>query len=453
MYDNEPVKIFAVEDDSAYTKFLEYVLSLNPDFEVTSFNTAKSFLDRLHEKPNIITLDYTLPDMEGEKVLRSIKDFDPDIPVIIISAQEKIGTAVELLKSGAYDYIIKDEETKDRLLNTINNARKNISLTKEIDHLKQEISEKYEFDSSIVGNSTALKKVFSLLEKAVQTNITVSITGETGTGKELAAKAIHYNSKRKKKPLVAVNIAAIPKDLIESELFGYEKGAFTGANTRKTGKFEESNGGTLFLDEIGEMDINLQAKLLRAIQEREITRIGGNDIIPLDFRLIVATHRDLAEEVKAGNFREDLYYRLLGLPIHLPPLRERDRDIILLAKFFLQQFAKENDMPVLQLSVEAQNTLLKYPFPGNIRELKSIIELSAVMANGSEILPEDISFNSISKESNFLFEEMSLRDYTFKIIKYYLNKYDNNVLKVADKLDIGKSTIYRYLKEMEEIVE
>ncbi|MEQ8574626.1 MAG: response regulator, partial [Fulvivirga sp.] len=156
MYDNEPVKIFAVEDDSAYTKFLEYVLSLNPDFEVTSFNTAKSFLDRLHEKPNIITLDYTLPDMEGEKVLRSIKDFDPDIPVIIISAQEKIGTAVELLKSGAYDYIIKDEETKDRLLNTINNARKNISLTKEIDHLKQEISEKYEFDSSIVGNSTAL---------------------------------------------------------------------------------------------------------------------------------------------------------------------------------------------------------------------------------------------------------------------------------------------------------
>uniref|UniRef100_UPI00404916F5 sigma-54-dependent transcriptional regulator n=1 Tax=Fulvivirga sp. TaxID=1931237 RepID=UPI00404916F5 len=453
MYDNEPVKIFAVEDDSAYTKFLEYVLSLNPDFEVTSFNTAKSFLDRLHEKPNIITLDYTLPDMEGEKVLRSIKDFDPDIPVIIISAQEKIGTAVELLKSGAYDYIIKDEETKDRLLNTINNARKNISLTKEIDHLKQEISEKYEFDSSIVGNSTALKKVFSLLEKAVQTNITVSITGETGTGKELAAKAIHYNSKRKKKPLVAVNIAAIPKDLIESELFGYEKGAFTGANTRKTGKFEESNGGTLFLDEIGEMDINLQAKLLRAIQEREITRIGGNDIIPLDFRLIVATHRDLAEEVKAGNFREDLYYRLLGLPIHLPPLRERDRDIILLAKFFLQQFAKENDMPVLQLSVEAQNTLLKYPFPGNIRELKSIIELSAVMANGSEILPEDISFNSISKESNFLFEEMSLRDYTFKIIKYYLNKYDNNVLKVADKLDIGKSTIYRYLKEMEEIVD
>lgn len=453
MYDNEPVKIFAVEDDSAYTKFLEYVLSLNPDFEVTSFNTAKSFLDRLHEKPNIITLDYTLPDMEGEKVLRSIKDFDPDIPVIIISAQEKIGTAVELLKSGAYDYIIKDEETKDRLLNTINNARKNISLTKEIDHLKQEISEKYEFDTSIVGNSAALKKVFSLLEKAVQTNITVSITGETGTGKELAAKAIHYNSKRKKKPLVAVNIAAIPKDLIESELFGYEKGAFTGANTRKTGKFEESNGGTLFLDEIGEMDINLQAKLLRAIQEREITRIGGNETIPLDFRLIVATHRDLAEEVKAGNFREDLYYRLLGLPVHLPPLRERDRDIILLAKFFLQQFAKENDMPVLQLTVEAQNTLLKYPFPGNIRELKSIIELSAVMANGSEILPEDISFNSISKESNFLFEEMSLRDYTFKIIKYYLNKYDNNVLKVADKLDIGKSTIYRYLKEMEEIVE
>lgn len=450
MYDKDPVKIFVVEDDPAYTKFLQYVLSLNPDFEVSSYATGKDCIDNLYQKPSIITLDYTLPDLPGEQVLQEIKAYDSNIQVIIISAQEKIGTAVELLKLGAYDYITKDEETKDRLLNTINNARKNISLVKEIDFLKQEISEKYEFDKSIVGNSAPLKKVFNLLEKAVKTNITVSITGETGTGKELVAKAIHYNSKRKKKPFVAVNIAAIPSELIESELFGHEKGAFTGANTRRIGKFEEAEGGTLFLDEIGEMDLNLQAKLLRVLQERELTRIGGSEIIKLDIRLIVATHRDLAEEVKQGNFREDLYYRLLGLPVHLPPLRDRGKDIVILAKYFLQQFSKENGLPSLKLAPETQEKLLNYPYPGNVRELRSIVELAAVMANNDVIEPDDINFNSISKESNFLFEEMTLRDYTFKIIKHYLDKYDNNVLEVAKKLDIGKSTIYRYLKEMEQ---
>lgn len=450
MYEKDPIKIFVVEDDETYIKFLQYVLSLNPDFEVTAFTTGKECLDNLYQKPAVITLDYTLPDMKGEDVLNQIKSHDSDIQVIMISAQEKIGTAVELLKGGAYDYIIKDEETKDRLLNTINNARKNISLVKEVNHLKQEISEKYEFDKSIVGSSPPLQKVFQLLEKAVSTNITVSITGETGTGKELVAKAIHYNSKRKKKPFVAVNIAAIPSELMESELFGHEKGSFTGASTRRIGRFEEAEGGTLFLDEIGEMDLNLQAKLLRVLQERELTRVGGNEIIKLDIRLIVATHRDLTEEVKEGNFREDLYYRLLGLPVHLPPLRDRGNDIIVLAKFFLQQFARDNDLPGLSLSGESIDKLLSYPYPGNVRELRSIMELAAVMANGNIVEPEDIKFNSVSKETNFLFEEMSLRDYTFKIIRYYLEKYDNNVLKVAQKLDIGKSTIYRYLKEMEE---
>ncbi len=236
------------------------------------------------------------------------------------------------MKLGAYDYISKDHETKERLLNSINNARNRTSLIKEIDHLKKEISEKYEFEKSIIGTSPAIKRTFALLEKAVQTNISVSISGETGTGKELVAKAIHYNSKRKNKPFVAVNIAAIPRDLIESELFGHEKGAFTGAITRRIGKFEEAEGGTIFLDEIGEMDPNLQAKLLRVLQEREVTRIGGNQVIKLDVRIVAATHKDLAEEVKNGRFREDLYYRLLGLPIHLPPLRERGTDVLLIAK-------------------------------------------------------------------------------------------------------------------------
>ena len=449
MYEKDPIKIFVVEDDPAYTKFLKYVLGLNPDYEVEFFTTGKECVENLHKNPAIITLDYSLPDVPGEKVLNQIRSHDPNINVIIVSAQEKIGTAVELLKSGAFDYISKDHETKDRLLNSINNARNKTQLIKEIDFLKKEISEKYEFEKSIIGNSPAIKKIFALLEKACSTNISVSITGETGTGKELVAKAIHYNSKRKNKPFVAVNIAAIPRDLIESELFGHEKGAFTGAISRRIGKFEESEGGTIFLDEIGEMDPNLQAKLLRVLQEREVTRIGGNQVIKLDVRVIAATHKDLAEEVKAGRFREDLYYRLLGLPIHLPPLRERSNDVIMIAKHFLDQFAKENQMHKFKISQEAQEKLLQYPFPGNIRELKSIIELAAVMASDAELKPVDISFNSSTRIESFLYQEMTMQDYMYRIIRHFLNKYDNNVLEVAKRLDIGKSSLYRYLKEME----
>jgi DNA-binding NtrC family response regulator len=449
MYEKDPVKIFVVEDDQAYSKFLKYVLGLNPDFEVEFFTSGKECLNSLHKNPAIITLDYSLPDMPGEKVLSQIRSHDPNISVIIVSAQEKIGTAVELLKLGAYDYITKDQETKDRILNSINNARNKTSLIKEIDHLKKEISEKYEFEKSIVGTSTAIRKMFELLEKACATNISVSVSGETGTGKELVAKAIHYNSKRKNKPFVAVNIAAIPRDLIESELFGHEKGAFTGAMTRRIGKFEEADGGTIFLDEIGDMEASLQAKMLRVLQEREVTRIGGNQVVKLDVRIISATHKDLAEEVKAGKFREDLYYRLLGLPIHLPPLRERGNDVILIAKHFLDQFAKDNQMPRFKISPEAQDKLLQYPFPGNIRELKSTIELSAVMATGEEIKPQDISFNTSTRIESFLYQEMSMQEYMYRIIRHFLNKYDNNVLEVAKRLDVGKSSLYRYLKEME----
>lgn len=451
MYEKDPVKIFVVEDDPAYSKFLKYVLELNPDYEVQFYTSGKDCLANLYKNPAVITLDYSLPDMPGEKVLNQIRSHDPNINVIIVSAQEKIHTAVELLKLGAYDYISKDHETKERLLNSINNARNRTSLIKEIDHLKKEISEKYEFEKSIIGTSVAIKRIFSLLEKAVQTNISVSITGETGTGKELVAKAIHYNSKRKNKPFVAVNIAAIPRELIESELFGHEKGAFTGAVTRRIGKFEEAEGGSIFLDEIGEMDLNLQAKLLRVLQEREVTRIGGNQVIKLDVRIIAATHKDLAEEVKAGRFREDLYYRLLGLPIHLPPLRERGQDVILIAKSFLDQFAHDNQMPKFKISQEAQEKLLQYPFPGNIRELKSIIELAAVMAENQEISAQDISFNSTARMESFLYQEMTMQEFMYRIIRHYLNKYENNVLEVARRLDIGKSSLYRYLKEMEEL--
>jgi transcriptional regulator with PAS, ATPase and Fis domain len=284
------------------------------------------------------------------------------------------------------------------------------------------------------------------MEKAIQTQISVSVSGETGTGKELVAKGIHYNSKRSTKPFVAVNVSAIPETLVESELFGHEKGAFTGADFRKTGKFEQANSGTLFLDEIADLDIAIQAKLLRVIQEREITRLGGSENIPLDVRIITATHKNLSNLVAEGKFRQDLYYRLLGLPIELPPLRERGNDIILLAKYFVDEFCKENEMGPKSISDEAKKVLLAYHFPGNIRELKAVMELACVMTNRDVIKPSHLNMNVDDSVQNLLANEKTLDEYNNEIIKHFLNKYNQNVRLVASKLGIGKSTIYRMLQ-------
>ncbi len=443
-------KIFAVEDDPVFSKALQYTLSLDPEHEVKVFSTGSELTDALYKNPSLVTIDYTLPDITGEQLLKRIKNYNPDLPVIVISGQEDIKTAVTLLKDGAYDYITKDEDLRQRLLNSINNAKKNVSLKKEVEVLREKLSSNHDFSKTIIGNSDSMKKVFKMLEKAVSTNIIVSVYGETGTGKEVVAKAIHFNSPQKNKPFVAINVAAIPESLIESELFGHEKGAFTGAVARRVGKFEEAKGGTLFIDEIGELSINLQAKLLRVLQERELVRIGGNEVVKLDVRIITATHRNLAEEVKKGNFREDLFYRLLGLPIHLPPLRDRDNDVILIANHLLENFAKENNLGFLGISSSAKMLLKKYPFPGNVRELKATVELAAVMCNGEEITEDDIQFSDLTNEESLLHHEMTLREYTFAIVKRMMKKHNNNAILVANKLDIGKSTIYRYLKEMEE---
>ncbi len=262
------------------------------------------------------------------------------------------------------------------------------------------------------------------------------------------AKAIHYNSKRKDKSFVAFNVAAVPSELIESELFGHEKGAFTGASYRRIGKFEEADGGTLFLDEIAEMDASFQVKLLRALQEKEIVRVGSNQAIKTDCRIIVATNKNLREEVKKGNFREDLYYRLLGLPIELPPLRERGNDILILAKHFIGLFSRENNLPAKKLSSPAQQKLLSYSWPGNIRELKSAVDLAMTLSDHEEIEPGDMILETDRQTFDVPDKELTLRDYELKIIKSYLNKYNQDIRLVADKLDIGVSTIYRLLKEM-----
>lgn len=441
-----PFKIFIVEYDKWYGELLQHHLSLNPEYEVEIFDSGNECLKNLYKKPSVITLDYSLPDMKGPDVLKRIKEHHPDLPVIMISGQEDISTAINLLKEGAYDYIVINEETKDRLWRLMKNIRDSSALRSENIQLKEELSKKYEISNTIIGNSPSIRKVFTLIDKASKSNISVSVTGETGTGKELVARALHYNSPRSKYPFVAINVGAIPKDLIESELFGHEKGSFTGANTRRIGKFEEANKGTIFLDEICELDFNLQSKILRVLQEKEITRIGSNTPIKIDARVVVATHRNLADETRKGNFREDLYYRLLGLPIKLPPLRERGNDILLLTKYFADAFSMENNTTVVSFTTAAQKKLLEYSWPGNVRQLKAIVELAITMSNEPVIDADDIAFDDIRTVPNFFSDELSMDDYIYKIINYYLEKNEQNVVDAASALKIGKSTIYRMLK-------
>ncbi len=437
-----------VEDDPLYQRLVKYVMGINPDHEVIVFNSGQALLQRINEKPDIVTLDYSLPDMECEEVLRKIKQQSPDTHVIMLSGQIDVATAVKLLKMGASDYITKDEESKERLLHALNSIKTQIQERAEAVLVQPVNSSKPTFGTTILGSSKPMTEVFELMEKATSTNITVSVVGETGTGKELVAKSIHQNSTRSSGPFVAVNMSAIPKDLLESELFGYEKGAFTGAIARKKGQFELADGGTLFLDEIGEMDMNMQAKLLRVLQERELMRVGGDAPISFDARLVTATNRSLAEEVQRGNFREDLYYRLLGLNITMPPLRERSNDILLLGQFFLNSFAQANGLGNMELAKDAKSKMLEYAYPGNVRELKAQMELAAVMASNGKVEASDIRFHSVRKETAFLSDgNLTLEEYKNRIINHYLERYNNDVLLVAKKLDIGKSTIYRMLSD------
>lgn len=441
--------IFIVDDDPWYGKILTYHLELNPDYKVTRFESAKECLKNMHLKPNLITIDFSMPDMMGDVLYKNIRQVAPQVPVIVISSQEDVATAVNLLKMGVSDYFVKDETTKELLWNSILRIRENQNLKQEVETLREELGQKFSFEKTLLGNCEPMKKVFTLMEKASKTNINVSITGETGTGKEMVAKAIHYNSLRKKKKFVAVNMAAIPRELIESELFGYEKGAFTGALTRKIGKFEEAIGGTIFLDEIAELELSVQSKILRVLQEREVTRIGGNEVVPLDIRIIVATHKNLEEEVKNGRFREDLFYRIIGLPIELPPLSKRGNDILVLAKYFAENFVSENKMGTISIAEDAKQKLMGYTYPGNIRELKAMIELAVVMAEDNVIRANDITFSSTKSNDLFIGKEKTLRAYTCDIIQHYLQKNDGDVIKTAMVLDIGKSTIYKMIQSGE----
>lgn len=385
------MRIFVVEDNAFFSQLIKQKLD-NDQREVTLFSDASSFRSALYQNPDIVILDYNLPESNGIDLLKDIKNFNQEIKTILISGQDKVEVVIEAFGNGAEEYIMKDDNALTLLELKVQKHSSEVNLRKEVDLLREQIIDRNKY-SRIIGESQAILKVLRLIQKVEKTNMLALITGESGTGKELVASAIHYNSERRNKPFVAVNVAAIPEDLIESELFGHERGAFTGADTKRIGKFEEANEGTIFLDEIGEMDIHMQTKLLRVLQENRITRLGSNKEIPLNVRVIAATNKNLAQRVKDGKMREDLYYRLQGFLIHLPPLRERENDLLILAKNMLHQFCTSNRLPVKHFSSEALKAMINHPWSGNVRELKAFVERSVLISDGEIIEAEDLIFS------------------------------------------------------------
>ncbi len=387
------IKLFIVEDDPVFSKLIQHSFK-DVDVDLSVYKNGADFLEDLFKNPDIVSLDYNLPDYKGIDLLKKVKDYNEDIATIIVSGQDEIEVVVEAYNNDAEKYIIKDKNSIIELKNTVSIISKSINLKKEIELLRNQVIDRHKY-TSIIGESEAILKIIKLLQKIENSKILTLITGESGTGKEVVAKAIHYNSPRKKKSFIAVNLAAIPDELIESELFGHNKGAFTGASSSRKGKFEEANNGTLFLDEIGEMDLNLQKKLLRVLQENQISRLGSNKVIDLDIRVIAATNQNLGSLVKEGKFREDLYYRIQGFLIHLPPLRKRGNDVIILAKYFLKEYCKQNKMPEKTFDIEVKKLLLNHKWAGNVRELKSVVERAVLLNDSGTITTDDIIFSDL----------------------------------------------------------
>lgn len=373
-------------------------LSISDALKAEGYNIAsvesggeglKAIKDNVYD---IVITDLKLPEVDGLHILKSCRHYSPMTKILMITAYGSVETAVEAMRMGAYDYITKPF-SMDEMIIIVKRLIRLRNLEDENIYLKEKIEDKYDFNG-IIGKSNKMKEVFEKVKVVAQSDTTVLITGESGTGKELVANAIHYNSPRKDEAFIKVSCAALPETLLEAELFGHEKGAFTGAVKQKKGRFELAHKGTLFLDEIGEISLTVQVKLLRVLQERELERVGGIETINVDVRIICATQRDLKKEVQKGSFREDLYYRLNVVPVFLPPLRERKEDILLLVEHFLDAYSKQMNKPIKNLSLEVRELLLKYDFPGNVRELENAIERGVTLCRDGEIqawdLPEDI---------------------------------------------------------------
>lgn len=446
--------IFIVDDEESILKMLTHWCKNQWGYKVKTFLSGAGVIEALSEEPDLILLDIMLPDINGNELLVKIKQQNPQLPVIMLSAQGSIEVALESIRLGAFDYFPKPIE-KSKLESAIRNAIKNYDLERELKKLKENIQKEYSFDN-IVSADKKMQEAFRMVSKVLDNDITVLIQGESGTGKELIARAIHYNGKRKNAPFVVVNCASIPRELLESELFGHEKGAFTGAHQRKIGKFELANGGTIFLDEIGEMEMSLQAKILRVIQQKEFERVGGNEIIKTDVRIISATNRDLKECVDKKLFREDLYYRLSSFPIYIPPLRERKADIVVLIEHFIKQLNQKHGKNIKGVTKSALKLMYDYNWPGNVRELENILERCMILTDGDyidvDVLPPSITSQTIAVDSKTaLFSDDSpiipIEKLEELAIRHAIKVTGRNMVEAARKLKIGRATLYRLIKK------
>lgn len=446
--------IFIVDDEESILKMLTHWCKNQWGYKVKTFLSGTSVIDALSEEPDLILLDIMLPDINGNELLIKIKQQNPQLPVIMLSAQGSIEVALESIRLGAFDYFPKPID-KNKLESAIRNAIKNYDLERELKKLKENIQKEYSFDN-IVSADKKMQEAFRMVSKVLDNDITVLIQGESGTGKELIARAIHYNGKRKNAPFVVVNCASIPRELLESELFGHEKGSFTGAHQRKIGKFELANGGTIFLDEIGEMEMSLQAKILRVIQQKEFERVGGNEVIKTDVRIISATNRDLKECVDKKLFREDLYYRLSSFPIYIPPLRERKADIVVLIDHFIKQLNEKHGKNIKGVTKNALKLMYDYNWPGNVRELENTLERCMILTDGDyidvDVLPPSITSQTIAVDSKTaLFSDDSpiipIEKLEELAIRHAIKVTGRNMVEAARKLKIGRATLYRLIKK------
>jgi DNA-binding NtrC family response regulator len=391
---------------------------------------------------DILLLDIKMEGMSGLEVLKKVKENDPDVSVVMITAYGSIPSAIEAMKNGAYEYLLKPFDP-DELMVLIEKIIKHQAERRETQFLREQYKERTRFEN-MIGQSAALQGVFDLIERIAPTDSTILIKGETGTGKGLAARAIHTKSRRGQGPFVVVNCGAFPEHLLESELFGYQKGAFTDAKTTKKGRLELAHGGTLLLDEIGEISARMQIDLLRVLEDHLFYRVGGTQPIEADFRIIAATHKDLEKAIKEGTFREDLYYRLNVISFAMPPLREHKEDIPLLAEYFLHRFAQETNKPVDQISREALDEMMLYDWPGNVRELGNAVERAVVVGRGRRILPEDLPI--FRPEHVSPSRGRTLRDLEMNHLNSVLNETQWNISKSAEILGIDRSTLYDKIK-------
>jgi DNA-binding NtrC family response regulator len=438
--------ILIIDDEKELRTLLSRLLKLD-GYKVFEANDGEEGLNILNqEEIHVVISDVKLPGISGIDLIPKIKEINNKIEIVVLTAYGTITDGVTAIKRGAFDYITKGDED-NKILTAVERALEKSNMSKRIEQLEKRVGEKYNFEN-ITGKSLRIREVVHLAKRAADTEVTVLLTGETGTGKEIFAQAIHNGSKRYKHSFVAINCSAISKDLLESEMFGYKAGAFTGAVKNKKGLFEEANEGTIFLDEIGEMDISLQSKILRVLETNEFIKSGDTKPTQVNARIIAATNKNLNEEIEKGNFRPDLFYRINTMKIELPPLRERPEDIIVFAEYFVKSYAQHMNKNITSIDEECMRKLKEYSFPGNIRELRNIIERAVILTDGNIILPSALPKDMFTGKKNIpILNSGKLEDVEKLYIVKVLEENEGNKPQAAEILGIGLTTLYRKLKE------